>query len=165
LRISARSSSGVSYLPQFMRHRSAAVLISTLLIAAIGLLCLRPFALTVGLLGVVSAGLVVIASANADAIVPLPRVRPILLWIGSRSFATYLAHVPCFWATREIMERLHPDTPLDNAHTLTVAIVALVLIVLASEATYRLIENPLRNLGRVLADRAGLGQNTALQSA
>ena len=141
------------WLPAPLRERRTATFFSTLLIAMIALLCLKPFALQVGALALVSAGLVLVASANANVICPVPALRPFLLWTGSRSFAIYLAHNPCFWATREIFNRLYPGTAFSDAFVIPVAIVGTGLVILASEATYRIVERPIRDLGRSIADR------------
>lgn len=107
----------------------------------------------VGLLAFVSAALVLIASENANLILPIGRARPLLLWVGSRSYAIYLVHDPCYWATREIFQRLDPHAHFSDAFAIPFIVTAFALIALTSDATYRLVETPLRNLGRNLASR------------
>ena len=107
----------------------------------------------VGLLALVSAALVLIASENANLILPIGRARSLLLWVGSRSYAIYLVHDPCYWATREIFQRLDPQAHFSDAFTVPFIVTGLALTALVSDATYRLVETPLRNVGRNLASR------------
>jgi peptidoglycan/LPS O-acetylase OafA/YrhL len=116
--------------------------------------CSHQVWMSTGLLAVVSAALVLIASFDRNVIVPWVPLRRALLWMGSRSFAIYLVHNPCFRATREIFHRLYPEVrPFDDRFAPMFLVVGLVMIVLVSESTYRLVETPLRELGRRLAAR------------
>jgi len=141
------------HIPRWVRRGRVASLLSILLMATIALLGARPFALSTGSLALVSAGLVLIASANADVILPWRPLRKVLVWVGSRSFAIYLAHMPCYWATREIFLRFPHHGGYSDGHTIPFALVAAALLTLAAEATYRIVETPLRNKGRRLAER------------
>jgi peptidoglycan/LPS O-acetylase OafA/YrhL len=119
--------------------------------------------INVGLLALISAGLLWIASANAGLILPWARLRPLLLWVGSRSFAIYLVHNPCFRATREIFYRLDLLAPA-NTFSWLMLLTAVALIVLCAEATFRLVETPLRLYGRDLARRWEAGQREAVRT-
>jgi len=107
----------------------------------------------VGVLALLSAACVWLASFDANLVVPWKPARNGLMWLGSRSFAVYLTHVPCFWATRELFHRLYPHTEPDDRFALPYLLVALSLIAVTSEASYRLLETPLRERGRGLAAR------------
>jgi peptidoglycan/LPS O-acetylase OafA/YrhL len=101
------------------------------------------------LVALICAALVYAGSFGKDYLFPEGRVRSILLWIGSRSYAIYLCHVLLFQLTVEIWYRLSPPgTVFDGTYTLRYAATAVVLICIAAEFNYRLVERPLRALGR-----------------
>ncbi|MFL6623397.1 MAG: acyltransferase family protein [Sulfurifustaceae bacterium] len=104
-----------------------------------------------GLLAVVCAILVLIASYDARLILPAPLLGPVLAWIGSRSYAIYLTHTFSYWLTREVFYRAFPDRTFDAHFTLPFVLVAAIFIVSFSEASYRWIEKPLRERGREIA--------------
>ncbi len=145
-------------LPGVLSRRGVSLSAALILIGSIALISVTPsLRINAGLLATASAGLVTVASLNADLIVPVPYLRIIMLWIGSRSFAIYLAHIPCMLATREIFHRaLHEPPPL-VLPSIAVVLTALGLLVIFAEATYRLIESPFRTLGREIAVRWGHG--------
>lgn len=78
--------------------------------------------------------------------------RSTLSYIGSRSFSLYLVHNPAAWLAREVAAQLDylgpKQTPLEP---LAFTAFALVLMALLAELTYRLIEVPWRNWGRLIA--------------
>jgi len=106
-----------------------------------------------GLLAILSGTCVWLASDDRNIVLPWSSLRRPLLWTGSRSFAIYLAHYPSMWAAREILHRLNLDVGLNEHSEPVLLIVALALILVTSEATYRLVETPLREMGRRLAAR------------
>lgn len=100
----------------------------------------RPFAAA----ALISAVLVFLASHGSGYItVPM---RPLFLWIGSRSYALYLAHMIAFGIARELA--LSWSMP-----TAVLLLLAGMLLVSFSEITHRLIERPLRDRGRSFAER------------
>jgi len=111
-----------------------------------------------GLLAVICAILVFVASYDEKFILPVPVLGPVLLWVGSRSFAIYLTHTVCYWLTREIFFRLYPQVHFDPSFAFPFLVVAIGSIVLLSEATYRWIETPFRNKGREIAKRYRAGR-------
>lgn len=140
--------------PSFMKKRSGAIVVS-----AVGFFLLSAIPthqvvwFDTGLLALLCAGLVYIASYDDQLIVPVPYLRPVLLWIGSRSFAIYLTHFLSYLLTREIFFRLYPGTTFDASFALPFALTAATLIVVLSECTYRFIEQPFRQHGRAIAER------------
>jgi peptidoglycan/LPS O-acetylase OafA/YrhL len=77
-----------------------------------------------------------------------------MLWVGSRSYAIYLIHIPAFFATREIWFRVKPPgTVFDAAYTWRFALTALPLLLIAAELNYRCLEVPLRRRGARIAQR------------
>jgi peptidoglycan/LPS O-acetylase OafA/YrhL len=144
-------------LPASAADRRALAGVSLGLVASIGAISVMPgLRINVGLLALVSAGLVLVASFDADLIFPWRALRPAMLWIGSRSFAIYLAHNPCIWAAREIFYRVYPREYLAGVPPLPLILVTLLLIGICSEATYRCVETPFRTLGREIATRWNL---------
>jgi peptidoglycan/LPS O-acetylase OafA/YrhL len=71
-----------------------------------------------------------------------------LLWLGSRSYAVYLIHVPVYFIVREAAHRAGVDLMLQPVAVLLVSALAIALL---AEASFRGIEAPWRNRGRVLA--------------
>ena len=80
------------------------------------------------------------------------RLKKVCIWVGERSYSIYLAHVPCYALSREILHRLRPPTFWhsfqDSALHVTLA---LALTFGATELTRRYVEEPWRNYGRSLA--------------
>jgi peptidoglycan/LPS O-acetylase OafA/YrhL len=101
----------------------------------------------------VSIVLVHIASYDRDYIIPTnPRLRKIALWFGSRSYAIYLTHIPCFFFSRELFLRLLEAYPeLGIFHHAGPLILAPLLVLITSDLNYRLVESPLRATGARVA--------------
>lgn len=101
----------------------------------------------------VMAGLLIsIAAADADTVMPTDRyMRPIMLWIGERSYSLYLSHPLVMYGERfgfEILERhgFHLSMQIR-----TVILTAAIMIVGA--ASYRFIERPSVAAGRRFLER------------
>jgi peptidoglycan/LPS O-acetylase OafA/YrhL len=69
------------------------------------------------------------------------------LWLGSRSYAMYLSHMPLIYLTREIAYRVNPNTILGPDHFWYLLVVSMILIFVLSELSYSLLEKPLRSKG------------------
>jgi peptidoglycan/LPS O-acetylase OafA/YrhL len=107
-----------------------------------------------GLVSIVSAALVFLASYNQDYLWKAGPLKSVMMWIGARSYAIYLIHIPAFFATREIWWRIEPaGTVFDGRFTLRYLATAALLIIALSEANYRLVEMPLREHGARIAKR------------
>ncbi len=73
--------------------------------------------------------------------------------LAARSFSLYLIHIPVFFAMHEIWFRLHGTaTPSWRRATLYLALAPLALAVV-TELNHRLLERPLRDHGKRLAQR------------
>jgi peptidoglycan/LPS O-acetylase OafA/YrhL len=117
-----------------------------------GTLSKLPF--NIGMVGVLTAILVFCASFGKGYILPFPSIRTVFTWIGSRSYAIYLTHIPAFLVTREIWYRIcmARGIPIPNGtYTLRFSITALALTLLFTEFNYRVIESPLRRKGAMVA--------------
>ncbi len=102
----------------------------------------------IGAIALVSTALVYLAAQDRGLILGAGAARKILLWVGARSYAIYLVHVPAFFAAREIWLRLG-----GAGSDLKPALTALALIALAAELNWRCVEQPLRAHGVRVADR------------
>jgi peptidoglycan/LPS O-acetylase OafA/YrhL len=106
------------------------------------------------LVALTAAALVFAASFDCGSVWPERRSGAVMAWIGSRSYAIYLAHMVCFRGTREIMGRLYGARPPHLAWIDALAIAAALAATLAAaELTYRLVEAPCRRFGRLLTSR------------
>ncbi|HWX01922.1 acyltransferase [Collimonas sp.] len=125
-------------------------------LAKIGSPQYQEFRFWVGIVALISIVLVWLASYDADYLMPDNLLKRILLWVGSRSYALYLTHMPAYLMSRQIWFWIAPtDTIFDHTYNLRLALTAAVLVVLFSELNYRFIETPLRARGKRIADRMG----------
>lgn len=105
------------------------------------------------LVAICSIVLVWMASYDAELFVPVGPWRQVIIWIGTRSYAIYLIHVPAFFATREFAARLYPQLPVDDRFFYPFVLCSTALIVVLSELNFRLLETPLRRRGALMARR------------
>lgn len=105
------------------------------------------------LLAVLSAALVWIASYNLNVFAPGKFFKELLIWVGTRSYAIYLTHIPAFFMIREIWFRLQQGKPPTEEMFLYFLGASAVLIALLSELNYRFIETPFRRHGAAVATR------------
>ena len=68
---------------------------------------------------------------------------PVLEWVGARSYGIYLWHWPVILLVTAFLPRALPDSPAGWVNRL----LALVLTLAVAAASYRWIENPIRELG------------------
>jgi peptidoglycan/LPS O-acetylase OafA/YrhL len=123
-------------------------------LAAVGSTELHIVSFQVGLVALVSAVLVFLASYDRDYLCPDGLPKRVLLWVGSRSYGLYLIHIPAFYLTREIWFRIEPPgTQFGGSFTLRFALTAMVLLISLVELNYRLVETPLRRRGADIARR------------
>lgn len=100
----------------------------------------------------VSTLMVIIASYNDNLTIRQPFVKKILMWIGSRSYAIYLIHMPAYALTREIWFRISPKgTNFNETFLLEYSITAGILLIVLSEINFRFVETPLRKKGATIA--------------
>ncbi len=100
-----------------------------------------------------SSIIVLIASFNEDYIFPKGKVQTILSWLGDRSYALYLCHIPIFYLSLEVTEWLLPPDMAYQPKGLVAVGIAVPLMVIASQLNYRYIEQPLTARGRTIAQR------------
>lgn len=100
-------------------------------------------------LSILPAGLLVLlASYDRGYLVPPGVLRNLLSWIGERSYALYLIHIPVFYLSREILF----NTPLAGStptqQWINHGLLSVALLLILSECSYRLIELPWLHRGR-----------------
>lgn len=107
-----------------------------------------------GLVAIFCVVIVWIASYSRGYVCGEGRIKQVLMWIGSRSYAIYLIHIPAYFFVRECFWRLgmagDPPPPYSS---FIYAATAMLLIGLLAEANYRWVETPLRERGVRLARR------------
>jgi peptidoglycan/LPS O-acetylase OafA/YrhL len=138
--------------PRFLSSKPRAVITTALLcglIASLGTNQVISF--QTGPIALLSAGLVWIASFNEQYTFPAGKLRDVLVWIGSRSYAIYLIHPFAARVTREIFSRWYPGQAFDDHFLLRFLLVGAGLTVALAEANYRLLETVLRQRGIRLA--------------
>lgn len=144
--------------PLFLAHRQVATLMMVGIFICLGALASIDLqvvrALRFGLIALLSTVLVWIASYDQNLLCPDGMFKRLMIWVGARSYAIYLIHVPAFFLTREIWYRLYPDQPgFGDTFFYPFVLTALFLIVGLSELNYRFVEIPLRNKGAHIAKR------------
>jgi len=144
--------------PVFLSHsRLIRVLVVLLLLAIMGMMAsdvFGQFRFRVGIIALCSASLVWLASYDRNYIMGDSLLKRCLLYVGSRSYAIYLIHVPTFFFVREMAYRwLHGADPASWQMNLGLALSTFAVLVSLSELNYRYIETPLRVQGKRLAGR------------
>ena len=153
----SRSVSYLRFQPRFLRHPllAAGFMVSALLVLGIGgseMLPIKDY--RYGIISCVSGLLVLAASFDQDYFSRPAWLNAPLLWVGTRSYALYLIHMPSYFLTREIWFRLAPEgTRFNTGYTFYFLGTALVLLIVLSELNFRLIETPLRKRGVEIARR------------
>ncbi|CAE6812248.1 hypothetical protein R70006_05813 [Paraburkholderia domus] len=101
-----------------------------------------------GIIAMIAAIIIWICSYDRGYFLGKSPIRTLLEWIGERSFAIYLIHMPAYWMTREIWERRVHGVPVTSTYTLRFALTALVLICVLADLNFRFVETPLRRKGK-----------------
>jgi peptidoglycan/LPS O-acetylase OafA/YrhL len=138
------------FYPRFLEKKGLGVLALLSLVVLAGMVpAMSTVSFYQSIVVIIAFTLVFIASFNANLFTrPLPWLRPFFLWLGDRSYAIYLIHVPAIIITGELYARF--EGPIDNAqlHTTVISIVILFILV---ELSASIIERPFRRLGRRIA--------------
>jgi len=107
-----------------------------------------------GMVAIIGAIAVWLASYDHGYLMPASKARNILLWIGSRSYSIYLIHVPAYLFTREIWASIEPaGTVFDSTFTLRYLLTALAITGIAAELNFRFVEKPFQMKGKAIAQR------------
>lgn len=136
--------------------RGAALAASMALLGALGSDELHIASCRLGLIAVLAAGLVWAASYDRDLLVRRGLLRRVLLWLGARSYALYLIHIPVYFTAHETWFRLAPPGAVPHGWVAwAYALAALCALLLLADLNYRIIEVPLRRKGRRIAEGIG----------
>ena len=152
-----RQPSYALFQPRFLANPAAALAAVLLLVGALA--CVGSRGLVIieyhyGLVTCLAGLLVLIASYDGDYFARLRFLRALPLWVGTRSYALYLIHMPSYFLTRELWLRLAPaGTRFNSDYTWEFLATALVLLLGLSELNYRFLELPLRRRGVAIAGR------------
>lgn len=156
--IFSRSKIYRQYEPTFLRMSpikiiGVNILLIYLLGAIPGQMIQTPIA--VGLIAIVSALLVFMASFNSGYIFAAPLISPILRWMGSRSYGMYVIHFTAYRLSIEVWQRYDPVRwqEYNGGLTAELLLTATFFIVILSELNYQFIEQPLRKKGAVIASQ------------
>ncbi len=153
----SHSASYLRFRPQFLLNPFFAAVAVVLALLALGVggsehLPVRDY--RYGMITCVSGLLVLAASFDQDYFSRPAWLKVPLLWVGTRSYALYLLHMPCYFLTREIWYRFSPEgTHFNAAYTFEFLLTALFILILLSELNFRFIETPLRRRGLEIAQR------------
>lgn len=146
----SQTASWRALLPLFTRlGRSGCMLLGMACIACMAVLSgrLELTRYAIGCVAVLSAFVVLMASYDRDLLWPAGRLKNVLVWIGERSYALYLIHVPAFFATRELFYRAYPGQAPDPQLAPAYLACGLLLLVGLAQLNFRLLEMPLRRRG------------------
>ncbi|MDD2032282.1 acyltransferase family protein [Pseudomonas sp. 39167] len=143
--------------PRFFRRSGLGILLILLLGGVMAWLWTDRFTWSfyrIGVVALLSAVLVWVASYDRDYLLPRSPLKTALTWVGSRSYGIYLIHIPVFFLLRELWFRFAPLGSPDVASDPWLALAcALTLIGLLSELNYRMVEMPMRQRGAQLVER------------
>lgn len=152
--------------PNFLgRHKCGlvVVLVALLCLWVLGSDQLRSVDSKIGMIALVSAVLVWVASYDRSYLgFPKP-LSSLLIWLGARSYGIYLIHIPAFYFTRELWFRTDAAAQgFNDDFFYPFVITACLLIVVLSELNYRLLEIPLRDHGKRVARRIRGGRDSVV---
>jgi peptidoglycan/LPS O-acetylase OafA/YrhL len=107
------------------------------------------------LVGLASSGLVFLVAQNQEIISARSLLKPLLNWLGTRSYTLYLVHRPVMYVTNEIFFR-NPNQfwTAESAYKNSYWILGFTLLLIpTAELSYRGIERPMIRIGRNVIKR------------
>jgi len=132
-----------------------AILGAVLIYLLIALPALYPsLPITMGLVALVAAALVFLASFESGYATPLPSfLTRFFVWVGARSYGVYIIHVFAYRLTVEAWSRhaAARGTALTADDTIAMVATAAVVLAVLVECNYRFVEMPLRDKGMRVA--------------
>lgn len=150
--------------PKILRHRPIAIIATLMLLYLLVTVPAQLFSwrINMGLLAFIAATLVWLASYGKNYIMGYQFLTGAMIWLGTRSYAIYLIHLPAFKLTHEMTFRYLElsGQAYSPAVVPYVIFIAGLMIALLAELNFRYVEEPLRRIG---AARAG-AKLSALES-
>lgn len=110
----------------------------------------------IGLIALLSAALVWMASYDGDYLLRDGRLRRLLLWLASRSYGIYVIHIPAYAFMHEAWVRHTTADHPARLEAVAYALAGMLLLLAVAELNYVLIENPLRRRGIRISNRMSL---------
>ena len=104
------------------------------------------FKYCVGVIAVLVNFLVLVASFERGFLVPNAAFERVFIWVGERTYAIYLIHIPAYYIVKEFWYKFGGES-YTNLHIAAHYIAAAVLIVVFADLSFRFIERPFRRLG------------------
>lgn len=108
-----------------------------------------------------AAILVLLASYDRGYLMPAGMLRNLLIWIGERSYALYLIHIPAYYLSREILFKTALAGETQTQQWVNHGLLAIALMLLLSDCSYRLIEMPWLRRGHTIIARLRRPEHTA----
>lgn len=141
--------------PKLLANRFLGFAFTAAAIAATGALAAHASKITLHTTGimVVSAVLVWVASYGRSYLGFSGLPARVATYVGSRSYALYLIHVPVYFVAKPISEFVGISPQESMATSALYLFFTMALVLVLAEANYRFIELPLRDRGRAIADR------------
>ncbi|UGX84716.1 acyltransferase family protein [Phyllobacterium meliloti] len=136
--------------PTFLANKYAAWITAVFLTIVIGIFGSALFAVvppSASFIAFASGVLVLIASYNKMYICGNAAISGICRFVGARTYSLYLSHIPAAMSSKELLFRLEAPQNLYVYSAL-----GLIMTLVFSEFSYRLIEEPIRRLGRKIAE-------------
>lgn len=154
--------------PTFLRRPWAGLAALLAVSLLLGFIATDRFTFThyrIGVIALLCALLVWIASYNRDYLMPGCLFKSLMTWVGSRSYGIYLIHIPAYLLVREGIFRLQAaNLPNPGGHPIPTLLIAFGLIAVLSELNYRFVEMPMRRRGVSLVQRLSLPPNAVPSS-
>lgn len=139
-------------------RRVIALVAGALLLLLAGTFAQEVNAITITQASILATLLVLIAALNKDVVLPIPYVRPFLLWIGERSYSIYLSHPLVYYSYnilwQDYYERMSEFLRVSNGGFAMHALLLFLTSLLVGHISYHLIEAPSVKFGaRLLKGR------------
>lgn len=136
----------------FSKNKLIGYFVFSILVFALLMIPATKYGKMVGFTTLLCAALVFIATHRNLKIIPDGFTKDILIYIGSRSYAIYLVHMPVFILTFEIYSKASGSVAsLGSGVVLT--ILSFTCVIILAEINYRFVEIPFISKGKTLAQR------------
>ncbi len=118
----------------------------------------------VGVIAILVNILVLVASFELNLLIPNAAIEKLFVWVGDRTYAIYLVHIPVYYIVREFWHRFGSGeytVVLIIAHYIAAAFLVAVL----ADISFRFVEKPFRRLGNKLSARVLSGGSAPVSRA